>query len=200
MKIGCFGKSVFIVHSVPISYHRIEINQKSNSMSAPLKFMSSRMSPRASHRRYQYAILVCFPAVLTAGFFRIYVPNVSLRNRKMSLKGQKCRENSPGWRQYGVKIAYWWRIFGHAHRKKRGTSFHESWTSGWSLFYAIMLPFCFLTRRATWWFFTNAWLIWTINTIPESIAGGTHQDTFTARTIELVLLTQISSNEKKGKK
>ena len=34
-------------------YHRIEINlQKSNSMSAHLKFMSSRMSLCASHRRH----------------------------------------------------------------------------------------------------------------------------------------------------
>ena len=33
------------------SNHRIEINQKSNSMSTPLKLMSSRMSTRASHRR-----------------------------------------------------------------------------------------------------------------------------------------------------
>ena len=31
--------------------NRIEINQKSDSVSAPLKLMSSRMSPRASHRR-----------------------------------------------------------------------------------------------------------------------------------------------------
>ena len=53
-QIGCFSKSVFTVHSVPISYHRIEINQKSNSMSAPLKFMSSRMSPRASQSSPPY--------------------------------------------------------------------------------------------------------------------------------------------------
>ena len=91
--------------------HGIEINHKSNSMSAPLKFMSSRMSPRASHRRHQYAILASSQ-------------NVSLRNRKMSLKGQKCQGRLPGWRQYGVLMAY----FGHAHWKK-GTSIHESWTS-----------------------------------------------------------------------
>ena len=59
--------------------------------------MSSRMSPRASHRHHRYAILAS-----TAGFFRIQVQNVSLRNRQVSLKGQKCRGNLPGWRQYGV--------------------------------------------------------------------------------------------------
>ena len=32
--------------------YRIEIKQKSNSMSAPLRFISSRVSPRASHRRH----------------------------------------------------------------------------------------------------------------------------------------------------
>ena len=42
--------------------HRIEINQKSDSLSAPLKSMSSRMSPRASHRRHQYAIVASLPA------------------------------------------------------------------------------------------------------------------------------------------
>ena len=39
----------------------IEINQKSDSLSAPLKSMSSLMSPRASHRRNQYVILASCP-------------------------------------------------------------------------------------------------------------------------------------------
>ena len=50
--------------------HRIEINQKSNTVSAPLKSMSSRISIVAN-LRHQYAILVSSPAVFTAGFICI---------------------------------------------------------------------------------------------------------------------------------
>ena len=45
----------------------------------------------------------------------------------MSLKCQKCRGDLPGWRQNDVLMA-------DMHIEKKGTSFHESWTSGWSLF------------------------------------------------------------------
>ena len=48
-------------------------NQKSNSMPAPFKFMSSRMSPRASHRRHQYAILASSPGSFDRQLFRILV-------------------------------------------------------------------------------------------------------------------------------
>ena len=58
-------------------YHRIEINQKSDSLSAPLKLMSSRMSPRASHRRHQYVILASSPGSFDRRLFRILVQNVS---------------------------------------------------------------------------------------------------------------------------
>ena len=64
------------------------------------------------------------PSIRHPGKFPKRQQNVSLRNRKMSLKGQKCQGRLPGWRQYGVLMAY----FGHAHWKK-GTSIHESWTS-----------------------------------------------------------------------
>ena len=68
-----------------VFYRRIEINQKSDSLSAPLKSMSSRMSPRASHRRHQYTILASSPGSFDRRLFRILVQNVSFRNRKMSL-------------------------------------------------------------------------------------------------------------------
>ena len=88
-------------------YHRIEINQKSDSLSVPLKLMSSRMSPRASHRRHQYAILTSSPGSFYRRIFSYRKiqdlistkrqQNVRLRNLQMSLNGQKCRGNQPGW-------------------------------------------------------------------------------------------------------
>ena len=87
--------------------------------------MSSRMSPRASHRRHQYAILTSSPGSFFRRLFRILVQNVSFRNRQMLLKGQKCRGNLPGWRQYGVD-----GVFSDMRIKEKGPSFHESWTSG----------------------------------------------------------------------
>ena len=68
-----------------VFYRRTEINQMSDSLSAPLKSMSSRMSPRASHRRHQYAILASSPGSFDRRLFRILVQNVNFRNRKMSL-------------------------------------------------------------------------------------------------------------------
>ena len=59
--------------------HRIEINQKSNSVSAPLKSMSSRMSPRASHRRHQYAILASSPG----SFYRRRFSYISTKRQRL---------------------------------------------------------------------------------------------------------------------
>ena len=68
--------------------HRIiEINQKSSSLSTPLKLMSSRMSPRTSHRRHQYSILASSSGSFHRQLFRTKrQQNVSFRNRQMSLK------------------------------------------------------------------------------------------------------------------
>ena len=52
---------------------------------------------------------------------------LNISNRQMSLKDQKCRGNSPVWCIDGV--------FPDMCIEKKGTSFHESWTCGWS-------PFC----------------------------------------------------------
>ena len=93
-----------------------QINQKSNSLSAPLKLVSSRMSPRASHRRHRYAILASSPGSFYRRLFSYTGPykyktsakrqqNVSLRNRQMSLKGQKCRGEL-------ARMASRWRIDG----------------------------------------------------------------------------------------
>ena len=64
-------------------------------MLAPLKFMSSRMLPRASQRRHPGT----FPRQFLPPAFFVYkykLQNVSLRNRQMSRnKGQKCRDNLP---------------------------------------------------------------------------------------------------------
>ena len=83
--------------------HEIEINQKCDSLSAPLNLMSTRMSPRASHRRHEYAILEKFPpAVLTAGFFVF---------------------------QDGVNMASKWRIdgvFSDMRIEEMGIRFHQS--------------------------------------------------------------------------
>ena len=54
--------------------HRIEIDQKSDSVSAPLKLMFSRMSPRASHRRHQYAILASSPGSFYSRLFSYIGP------------------------------------------------------------------------------------------------------------------------------
>ena len=68
-------------------------------------FRDFPLSPCASHRRHQYAIL----ASSSGNFYRrlfSYIStkrqqNVSLHNRQMSLKSQKCRGNLPGSRQNG---------------------------------------------------------------------------------------------------
>ena len=69
---------------------------------------NSMMSPRASHRRHptpSNAILASSPGSFS------YISTKRQQNiRQISLKGQKCRGNLPGWRQYGVNMAYWWRI------------------------------------------------------------------------------------------
>ena len=101
-------RAIFVQNLLPLQHHaQIEINQKSDSVSAPLKLMSSRMSPRASH----------------------FSKTFSLRNRQMSLKGKKCRGTSKD----GVNMAHWWRIL-DMRIEEKGTSFQESRTSGWSLF------------------------------------------------------------------
>ena len=91
-------------------YHRIEINQKSDSLSAPLKLMSLRMSPRTSHRCHQQAILASSPSSFDRRHFRILVQNVSKTSAfitgKCSFKVLKCQGNLPGWHQYGVLMAY----------------------------------------------------------------------------------------------
>ena len=105
--------------------HRIEIKQKFNSLSASLKLMSSRMSPRACRLVHvapcissspSYAINTPFwqvpPAVLTAGFSYISTKrqqNVSFRNQQMSLNGKHAGElarMASIWRQNGVLMAY----------------------------------------------------------------------------------------------
>ena len=96
--------------------HRIEIKQKFNSLSASLKLMSSRMSPRASHRRHPT------PSIRHSGKFpRQFWPpafpyistkrqqNVGFRNQQMSLNGKHAGElarMASIWRQNGVLMAY----------------------------------------------------------------------------------------------
>ena len=83
-----------------------QINQMSGSLSAPMKLMASRMSPCASHRRHQYAILASSPGSFDRRFFRILVQNVSKTpafvtgNRRFKVKsaGRTCLD--------GVKMAY----------------------------------------------------------------------------------------------
>ena len=112
--------------------HRIEINQKSDSLSAPLKLMSSRMSPRASHRRHQYAILDSSPGSFDRQLFRILVQNASAFvtgkcRFKVKSAGETCQD--------GVYMASKWRIdgvFSDMRIDEMGTSFHESRTSGTS--------------------------------------------------------------------
>ena len=109
-------------------YHRIEINQKSDSLSAPLKLMSSRMSPRASHRCHQYAILVSSPG----SFYRRLFSYIGHKYKTSAFVTGKCRlkvKSAGGTSQDGVKMAYWWRIL-DMRIEEKGTSFHESWTSG----------------------------------------------------------------------
>ena len=114
--------------------------------------MSSRMSPRASHRRHQYAILASSPGSFYCELFS-YIStkcqqNVILRNRRMSLKDQKCHGNLSGWRQNGVLMAYFricalqkrgrvftrvgllhdWSLFCVSISKSSNTSVHFSWS------------------------------------------------------------------------
>ena len=58
--------------------------------------------------------------------------NVRFRIRQMLLKGQKCWGNLSKWRIDEVFLEM-------DIEKKNGTSFHESWTSSWSLFSAASL-------------------------------------------------------------
>ena len=77
--------------------HRIEINQKSDSLLAPLKLTSSYISSSPS---------ICHPDKFPGSFdrqlFCILVQNISLCNRQMSLWGEKCWGNLPGWHQNWV--------------------------------------------------------------------------------------------------
>ena len=100
----------------------IEINQKSDSVSAPLKLMSSRMSPRASHRRHQYAILASSPG----SFYRRLFSYIGLYKYKTSaFVTGKCRfkvKCAGGTSQNGVLMAY----FGHSHWRKGDKFSRES--------------------------------------------------------------------------
>ena len=78
-------------------------------MSAPLKLMSSRMSPRGKTSGTRVSSWQVPPAVFTGDFFRVYV-------RQMSLKGQKCRGETC---QDGVNMAY----FRTCAMKERGQVF-----------------------------------------------------------------------------
>ena len=53
----------------------------------------------------------------------------------MSPNGQKCRGTCP----YGVNMTSKWRINFQTCVLKNDTSFHESWTTAWSLFCASVL-------------------------------------------------------------
>ena len=100
--------------------------------------MSSRTSPRASHRRHQYAILASSPGSFYRRFFA-YIG--SYKYKTAAFVTGKCRlKVKSGGRtsQDGVKMAYWWRIL-DIRIEEKGTSFHESRTSGWSLFCGYIL-------------------------------------------------------------
>ena len=102
-------------------------------MSAPLTLMSSRMSPRASHRRHQYAILVSSPGSFYRRLFRILVQNVSKTSAFVTGKCRLKVKSAGGTCQDDVNMASKWRIdgvFSDMRIEKKGTSFHESWTSG----------------------------------------------------------------------
>ena len=65
------------INNYSVKPQNIEINKKSNFLSTPLKLISSRMSPRASHRRHQYAIL---PSSSSSFSRRLFL-YISLRTR-----------------------------------------------------------------------------------------------------------------------
>ena len=91
--------------------------------------MSSRMSPRASHRRHQYVILASSPGSFDRRLFRILVQNVSKTSAfvtgKCRFKGKSaggtCQDGASKWRIDGV--------FPDMRIEEMGTSFHESRTS-----------------------------------------------------------------------
>ena len=99
-----------------------QINQKSDSLSAPLKLMYSRISSSP----WQVP-----PGVLTAGFFVFKYKNVS---RTSAFVTGKCRikvKSAGGTCQDGVNMASKWRIdgvFSDMRIEKKGTNFHESRT------------------------------------------------------------------------
>ena len=117
-----------------LSRHRIEINQKSNSMSAPLKFMSSRMSPRASQSSPSYT-----PSIRHPGTFpRQFLPQAFFvhKYKTPTFVTGKCRlkvKNAGGTYQDGVK----WRIdgeFWNMRIEKKGRNFSLELYSGFILF------------------------------------------------------------------
>ena len=109
-------------------------------MSAPLKFMSSRMSPRIYPLTSiyvtlcievsAYLIVAVTPSIRHSGKFpRQFLPPAffvyKYKTSAFFVTG-KCRLKVKGAGetcQDGVNMAYWWRIFGHAHWKKRGQVF-----------------------------------------------------------------------------
>ena len=106
-----------------------------------------------------------YPAVFTSSFYRILVlistkrqHNVSLRNRQMSLSGQKCRWNLPGWRQYGVKMAYWWGIL-DMRIEEKWTSFHKVFTRVGLLvdLYSVLRPKAFCHVFCALLLFLSKW-------------------------------------------
>ena len=111
------------IQSISSFGHGIDMNLKSNSMSAPLKFM---LPDAFDHRHPTPSIRhsVKFSRqVLAKGFFRIQVQNVSKTSAFVTGKFKKC----PG---SLTTMASKWRIDGllsDIHIEKKGTSFHESW-------------------------------------------------------------------------
>ena len=90
-----------------------EINQKSDFLSAPLKLMASRMSPRASHRRHQYAILASSPRQFLPPAFFVYIG--PYKYKTSAFVTGKCRlkvKSAGGTCHDGVNMESKWRIDG----------------------------------------------------------------------------------------
>ena len=85
---------------------RSRTRTRSRTLSAPLKFMSSRLSPRASDRRHQYAILASSPGSFDRRLFRILVQNVSKMSAFITAKCRFKVKSAGGTCQDGVSMAY----------------------------------------------------------------------------------------------
>ena len=88
-------------------YHRVEIDQNSDSLLTPLKLMYSRMSPRAYHHHHQYTILTSSPGSFDRRLFRIIVQNVSKTSAFVTGKCRfKVKSAGKNLAQNGVFVAY----------------------------------------------------------------------------------------------